>query len=399
MNRRLDTIEKGVGGSTYFCEAGLIPAIRTKSVEEIQTRLRLTSLCSSSVIIHPGAIFEEPAFYNTMMKNKELINSGFIKIALRSSFHSLEPYAQMYIDGYRNKECPVFYQARKLNRKNLDIVLSRFDEFEKLKYSIVHYNASSAGQYFQNAIIFLLENDYGYFDFSLKQKILELAKSPSPLGNIRIKALDGQFRKVKGLVTFAKKLNLAYYNAGAVDLNTWFSFNRGLSSVIDEIRFEKGNQPSKFAFWSVKQAFHKVGLNFQNIINRIPDEDFANIINSGSTKSFKNFIASEIENVIKADKATFNKTLMDENLFDTFRSRFENILKKKIAKEYKLSKRVKQMDIALQVIMSLVPIPIVANLASVLMSNFAIKSIKAKVAPIIYTAELLQEGILKDQKA
>jgi hypothetical protein len=345
--------------SVYLFEGGMARQHRTIDSKDLTYKIRLSSLFTSHIFVHPGNLFEEPAMFEAVKMDANLLNQGRILPVLRGSPKLLEDYGdswrQKYYAGDPGEKA--YYQSRPLAESDLAEIEKRVDFFRDTTYRAVVAKPVDR-QLFKAAFLASVSeilDDEPSLDTRLKDSILETAAAASsPLGKIRQEVLKEHWNKkgTAGAVQrIARRINLAFFGCGAAELDTWFSLQPRAFRDLQAMPRNRGQSPSELVELSAARALDIKDL--QEKLIQIDPDDFASIVESTEASKFRADVSRTLTELSKQfigepdlhDKAAIREVLqraVDENFCDTFASSFDRVIKKMRRAEARRSTRLLQ---------------------------------------------------------
>ncbi|MDH6471380.1 hypothetical protein M2303_004948 [Micromonospora sp. H404/HB375] len=212
----------------YLIEGGMTSQHRTSDSDFLSRKIRSSILFSSHVLVHPGNVFEEPAMYEAIARNRDLLRLGFILPVMRGDDDDLENHSVKWERAYRRQgdERPAFFQSRPIDPSDIDGIKKRAEFFQQNPYQVLRLgrpDRTGLGKQFLIAVHAILADEPDLAD-DVKTRIVEcVAAGASPLGRIRTEVLNplSVDESKKAIADrLARRINVAFFATGAQELGT-----------------------------------------------------------------------------------------------------------------------------------------------------------------------------------
>ncbi|WP_433383246.1 hypothetical protein ACQPZX_20820 [Actinoplanes sp. CA-142083] len=389
----------------------MAPEHRTSNSDLLSRRIRSSSLFTSHVLVHPGNIFEEPAMYEAIAGNEDLLRLGFILPVIRGDDDDLENHAEKWERAYRGQDDgrPAFFQSRPVDLSDIDGIKRRAEFFQQNEYQILRLgrpDRTGLGTQFLAAVRAVLADEPGLPD-EVKSRIVECASGgASPLGRIRTEVLDpyGVDEGTKEVAErVARRINVAFFATGARELGTWCSMHDRAFRDLSTSTTANRAVTSQLVELSVTRALRVP----EEHLTAISGEEFARIVNETYAVKFRQLVAQIMEKLNQefleagsAAEPSPTKAKLQEEVDSSFRDTYGRAFAKAL-KEYRVAEQrrdqrlrrtMRGISLATDLLTGLLPVPFVGAAVDAGIDALREKTLRPRLTPMILLQERLHRA-------
>jgi hypothetical protein len=300
------------------------------------------------VLVHAGNLFEEPVMFEAVKADEPLLAQGNIVPLLTGTAGTLAEYGSRWSQKFaqKNPTTPAFYQGLPLTRGRLKEIEDRIRHFQNAQYSSLALDPvdrNSFRQHFLANVEQILANEPALSP-EIKSAILERAGAESsPLGRIRTEVARVYWgRSDIGAVVqrVVRRINVAYFGAGARQLHTWFSLQENAFNDLLRAPTKHTTIVRPLVEMSVTQA---LDISPEVVLGIQPD-DFADIANSAGAKKFRTWLEQAITDASRTLFVDANdvgsQQLRQQEVDDALRDTFSRVIAKAARRRRRIEERI-----------------------------------------------------------
>lgn len=384
--------------SVYLFEGGMAREHRTIKTTELSYKIRIASLFTSHILVHPGNLLEEDCLYEAIKNNLDLLKVGHILPVMRGQPYSMEEYAERYKSAYEKKDPlnPYFYKAKPVDKSMVDIILRRAKLFNKNAYSILSLGTpdnTGLKNQFVDKVKYILSQEPDISD-DIKAAILDRAQASAPLGRIRNEVIRGRYKGNLPIQRITKRINVAFFAVGASELDSWFSLSE---RAFDDLCYPFGvNETtlSELVEFSVDKI---LGKPSHELVAEIPSEEFIAISTSKEAQVFRELIAKTIASELNQSEELAVRQARPD-LREAFRDLYLDHLRRAISKRERDEERYLNIGLSLISFISNFFLSPLAGMGIDIAQRTNEGIIKRHVTPITFLQERFNKALVKQSR-